>query len=123
VLQLCDGRSGSVLESVHRVQLVLAGLTGFTPQLLVRDLPALRVDFAWQEAGLVVEVDGARWHVDPARDRARDNALAGLGWRVLRYTWAEVVHDEARVLAEIAAALSAGGPRTQLVRVGLAAAS
>lgn len=121
-LQLCDGRAGSVLESVHRVQLVLAGLTGFTPQLLVRDLPALRVDFAWTAAGLVVEVDGARWHTDPARDRARDNALAGLGWRVLRYTWAEVLHDEARVIAEVTAALSGGGPRTQLVLEGLAAA-
>lgn len=121
-LELCDGRAGSVLESVHRVQLVLAGLTGFTPQLLVRDLPALRVDFAWPEAGLVVEVDGAKWHTDPARDQARDNSLASLGWRVLRYTRAEVVHDEARVIAEITAALSCGGPCTHLVRAGLAPA-
>lgn len=121
-LDLCDGRAGSVLESVHRVQLVLAGHTGFTPQLLVRDLPTLRVDFAWSEVGLVVEVDGAKWHPDPVRDQGRDNALASLGWRVLRYTWAEVLHDSARVLAEIEAALSCGGPRTQMVGVGLARA-
>lgn len=121
-LKLCDGRSGSVLESVHRVQLVLGGLTGFTPQLLVRDVPALRVDFAWPAAGLVVEVDGARWHTDPAADRARDNALARLGWRVLRYTWTEVVHEPSRVLAEIGAALSCGGSCTHLVHEGLAPA-
>ncbi len=70
----------------------------------------LRVDFCFRAARLVVEVDGARWHPDPRRDRQRDNALTALGWRVLRYAWADVVHEPERVLAEIRAALAAGGP-------------
>lgn len=111
---LSDPRAGSVLESVHRVQMVLAGIDGFEPQVTVRALPALRVDFCFRAAGIVVEVDGAKWHQDPARDQARDNALAAMGWRVLRYTWAEVVHDSERVLQEIRAALACGSPSVHL---------
>lgn len=117
VVELCDPKCGSVLESVLRVRMVLSGIAGFTSQLVVRDVPGLhlRVDFAFRVQGLVVEVDGVRWHQDPARDQARDNALAALGWRVLRFTWADVVHDQARVLDEIAAALACATPSFHLV--------
>lgn len=116
VVELCDPESGSVLESVLRVHLHRAGCQGWASQLLLRDLAGqhLRVDFCFETAGLVVEVDGAKWHQDPARDQARDNALAALGWRVLRYTWAEVVHDHERVVAEIQAAVACGTPTLQL---------
>lgn len=116
VLELCDPESGSVLESVLRVHLVLAGIEGFSTQRVLRDLPGqhLRVDFCFVAAGLVVEADGVRWHQDPARDQARDNALAGLGWRVLRFTWADVVHDTARVLEDVRAALVCGCPSFHL---------
>lgn len=118
VLRLSDGRAGSVLESVHRVQMVLAGIDGFDLQVVVRDVPALRVDFCFRAAGLVVEVDGARWHTDPATDRERDNALAALGWRVLRFTWAQVVHRPEQVLDQVTEALACGGPSTRSVREG-----
>ncbi|HVM27686.1 MAG TPA: DUF559 domain-containing protein [Mycobacteriales bacterium] len=116
VIALCDPQAGSVLESVLRVRLVLAGVTGFTTQALLRNLPGqqIRVDFCFPDVGLVVEVDGAKWHQDPARDRARDNALGALGWRVLRYTWADVVHDHEPVLAEIRAAVAGGTPTIQV---------
>jgi very-short-patch-repair endonuclease len=109
VMQLVDPTSGSVLESVQRVRMVLAGVTGFTTQHVLRDGSGryvLRVDFCFEVARLIVEVDGQKWHQDPVRDRRLDNALAALGWRVLRYTWQDVVHDHTRVLAEISAALS-----------------
>ena len=110
VVEGCDPECGSVLESVQRVRMVLAGLDGFSTQVVVRTSPVLRVDFCFSAARLVVEVDGARWHPDPRRDQQRDNALAALGWRVLRFTWHEVVHDSARVLATVRAALVAGCP-------------
>jgi very-short-patch-repair endonuclease len=115
VVELCDPEAGSVLESVLRVRLVLAGVTGLASQVLVRSVPGrhLRVDFCFQAVGLVVEVDGAKWHPDPARDQARDNALAALGWRVMRYTWADVVRDHQRVVAEIQAAVACGTPTLQ----------
>lgn len=115
-LALCDPLSGSVLESVYRVRAALAGLPEAVTQKVLCDLPGqhLRVDFAYLEAGLVVEVDGARWHQDPARDQARDNLLAALGWRVLRFTWVEVVHQPEAVLATVQAALAAATPGTHL---------
>lgn len=75
---------------------------------LPRFLATDRVDLCFAAPHLVVEVDGARWHPDPARDQQRDNALAALGWRVLRFAWHDVVHDSARVLATVRAALAAG---------------
>jgi very-short-patch-repair endonuclease len=108
VVEACDPECGSVLESVQRVQMVQAGLTGFATQVVLRGVPELRVDFCFAHARLVVEVDGARWHPDGHLDRARDNALAARGWRVLRFTWAEVVHEAPRVLADVRAALEAG---------------
>lgn len=105
VLAMCDPLAGSVLESVLRVRMVLGGITGFRTQALLCRAPVVRVDFCFDAARLVVEVDGARWHPDPARDQARDNTLALLGWRVLRFRWAHVVHEPEQVLADIKAAL------------------
>jgi very-short-patch-repair endonuclease len=59
-------------------------------------------------------VDGKRWHLERERDRLRDNVLASQGWRVLRYTWSEVVHDHRFLVAEIAAALDCGTPTLHL---------
>ena len=108
VVEGCDPECGSVLESVQRVRMVLAGLDGFATQVVVRTAPVLRVDFCFAAARLVVEVDGARWHPDPRRDQERDNALAALGWRVLRFTWQDVVHGSAGVLAVVRTALDSG---------------
>lgn len=60
VVAMCDPLSGSVLESVLRVRLLLAGLDGFSTQAVLVATPQLRVDFCFLSAGLVVEVDGAR---------------------------------------------------------------
>lgn len=114
VLALSDELAGSVLERVLRVRLVQAGLCG-TTQVPLHDRhgrPVLRADFCFAVQRLVIEVDGAAWHRDAARDRARDNALAAAGWRVLRFTWAEVVHGPDAALALVRAALTpdeAGG--------------
>lgn len=108
VVELSDPTSGSVLESVLRVRLVLAGITQFVTQAVLSDKPLpLRVDFCFAAAGLVVEVDGARWHRDVARDQSRDNVLALLGWRVLRLSWAQVVHEPDDAVADIRTALAA----------------
>lgn len=108
VLALCDPLSGSVLESVLRVRLVQAGMHGFMTQVMLAVSPlVLRVDFCFADAGLVIEADGARWHQEVARDQARDNALAILGWRVIRVTWSQVVHERNDLLRDIKAALGA----------------
>jgi very-short-patch-repair endonuclease len=115
VLRQADPQSGSVLESVLRVKMVKAGSTGFASQVVVSSLNSSpRVDFCFAAARLVVEADGVKWHQDPKQDRARDNALACAGYRVLRYTWHDIVHDSRRVLDEIQMALG-GTERIQNV--------
>ena len=112
VLRWCDPRCGSVLESLLRVLLCEAGLLPPRTQHVITDEATgltQRVDFAWPEQRLVVEVDGRRWH-DPAdrrdADRRRDNTCAQLGWLVLRFTWADVVHRPDDVVAAVRAALA-----------------
>lgn len=126
VVDLCDPESGSVLESVLRVRMVLAGIVGFATQQQLRDSAGrhvLRADFVFEGARLVVEVDGQKWHRDVERDRRRDNQLAVLGWRVLRFRWAEVVHHPASVLQDIREAAGLGTDDCQLGREELLAAA
>lgn len=126
VLAGCDPESGSVLESVLRVRMTEDGIDGFATQQVVRDARGrhiLRSDFCFAAVRLVVETDGSRWHPDPARDQGIDNRLAAAGWRVLRFTWRQVVHDPAAVLALIRAALRSGSLSTQGLGATLAAAA
>jgi hypothetical protein len=66
-----------------------------------------RLDFAYPELKLAVEVDGYVWHFSPehtCRDNNRRNKLTLQGWQILVYTWREVVDEPERVAREIAAA-------------------
>jgi hypothetical protein len=112
VVALVDPSSGSVLESVCRVLFHLAGLPAPVTQLTVRgpDGAVLgRVDFAWPEHRLVVETDGYAFHADRSSyrtDRRRTNAFVLAGWRVLRFSWEDVLHDPEHVVATVRAALA-----------------
>lgn len=44
------------------------------------------VDFANPVARVAIECDGAAYHLDKAKDAARDEKLADLGWTVYRIT-------------------------------------
>lgn len=74
----------------------LAGLFEFNqPVRTVRDR-RYTVDLLWAAGRLVVEVDGYRWHSDPAafrHDRQRDYELIVSGYVVLRLPHDEVVAD------------------------------
>ena len=54
-----------------------------------------RLDLAWPEASMWVELDGRRWHDTPEallRDRRRQNTVGTrLGWTPLRFTWDDVI--------------------------------
>ena len=61
------------------------------------------VDFSWSDHRLAVETDGHEDHAHRAafeEDRRRDQLLAAAGWRVVRFTWRQIVR-EPRVVAEI----------------------
>jgi len=53
---------------------------------------------------LVVEADGAQFH-DPEEDALRDALLARLGYRVIRFTYDEIVFHIDDVLARVRAEL------------------
>ena len=74
----------------------------------------VRLDAAYPEALVAVELDGAAFHGSREareRDLRRDSALAALGWVVLRFSYARLMADpegcrreiEAVVLARLAA--------------------
>ncbi|HVM09557.1 MAG TPA: type IV toxin-antitoxin system AbiEi family antitoxin domain-containing protein [Acidimicrobiales bacterium] len=67
-----------------------------------------RVDFAYPELLIAIEVDGYAVHASPTslrRDLERQNYLVGLGWTVLRFTWHDVVRRPGYVSATIRAEL------------------
>lgn len=97
---LADGRSESPIESILRLGLVRLGIDF---DLQVWMLPFHRVDFligGW----LIIEVDGKRYHVedeDFEADRERGAMLAAWGYRVLRFSYRQVVEDLDWVLGVI----------------------
>lgn len=67
-----------------------------------------RVDFAYPELRIAIEVDGFEVHGTPAAlqaDLERQNTLVAAGWTVLRFTWRDVVRRPAWVAAQVAALL------------------
>jgi very-short-patch-repair endonuclease len=71
-------------------------------------IEGVEVDAVWREMRLAVECDGWEFHRGRRafqRDRDKANALQLRGWRVLRFTHADVVHRPDRVAAAVRAAI------------------
>ncbi|TFV85668.1 DUF559 domain-containing protein [Blastococcus sp. CT_GayMR16] len=67
----------------------------------------VRLDAAWPEAKIAVELDGAAFHSSPEareRDLRRDAALAALGWVVLRFSYRGLMREPEACRADIRAA-------------------
>jgi len=67
-----------------------------------------QVDFLWRSARVVVEVDGYAFHASArsfAADRRRDAELTAAGYRVLRFTWADVTDGCLASVVRLAQAL------------------
>jgi very-short-patch-repair endonuclease len=62
------------------------------------------IDFAYPEHLLGIEVGGRGWHTGPVaerRDSVRHNELTAMGWRILYFSWTDVVHRAPYVLEAI----------------------
>jgi hypothetical protein len=67
---------------------------------------SVRLDAAWPEVCVAVELDGAAFHGSRdarERDLRRDTALAALGWVVLRFSYARLMADPEGCRREIEA--------------------
>ncbi len=74
-----------------------------------------RVDFLFDDFGVVVEVSGQKGHASPAeraRDAQRRNELQDLGLRVFEYTFDDVTKRPEMVRRTLLARLRAQGPLT-----------
>jgi len=80
---------------------------GLPAPLVNASILGLTVDFLWPP-GLVAELDGAASHLTRRAfqdDRDRDSLLVSNGYRVLRFTWFDVVRRPAVVVQRIRRAL------------------
>jgi very-short-patch-repair endonuclease len=104
---------GAEAESERRLHRLLRAhrITGWTANhpVLIGGTMIARLDIAFVEARLAIEVDGFAYHRDRdrfQRDRTRQNALVNLGWTVLRFTWQDITAKPDQVIATVRLALS-----------------
>jgi very-short-patch-repair endonuclease len=67
-------------------------------------LAGYKIDVAFPGEKVAIETDGWAFHSsqeDFQNDRERQNKIALLGWKVLRFTWLDLTEYPQRVLAEI----------------------
>ena len=67
-----------------------------------------RIDFAYPERRIAIEVDGWAKFSSPEGAQAvlaRQNALVAAGWTVLRFTWGDVVRRPRHVAGLVSASL------------------
>lgn len=105
----CELRQ-SPLESDFRLLVHTAGLPAPVDQYAVRSRERVvaRVDFAWPEAMLVVEIDGYEFHSDITpfnEDRRKERLMRLDGWLVLRYTAKDLEQTPELVIEQVRAAL------------------
>jgi len=106
-LQTIDGVCESGTESIFWFRIRPFGLT-VSRQVLVAGVG--RVDFRIGPK-LIIEIDGAAYHTDPVafhRDRHRDAVLSALGYRVLRFSYYQVLYNWPEVEAALIGALLRG---------------
>jgi very-short-patch-repair endonuclease len=77
-------------------------------KILSEGRPVTRVDFAWPDQKVILEMDGYKYHSGHQQwesDRNRRNELTILGWRILHGTWVEARRNPQRLLTRVATAL------------------
>ncbi|HEY2273320.1 MAG TPA: DUF559 domain-containing protein [Jatrophihabitantaceae bacterium] len=104
---------GAHAESERRMVRLLrgAGIGGWVAHLpFLAGGRRFELDFAFPGRRIAIEIDGYRYHSESdrfQRDRTKQNALVAAGWRVLRFTWADITERPTYVLAEITRLLAA----------------
>ncbi len=108
-IHLACEHAESVLESLLRLLIALAGLPVPEVQVPVRTRrKTYYADLGYREHRLVIEADSRKHHSEwnkVAQDMVRHNEMVGAGWRVLRFTWSQVMYQPELVIAAIRQAL------------------
>jgi hypothetical protein len=107
VIDFCDGKSESVLESISRVAFRDHGLPAPELQVWVggeENGVVGRADFLWRRYGTIGEADGAVKYADTERaisQLRRDAELRRAGFQVVHFTWGEINRVPHQVAASI----------------------
>jgi very-short-patch-repair endonuclease len=105
--------AGSAAEFELHLLMTRHSITGWeaNAQLKLPDGTLVRVDLLFRSQRLAIEVDGWGAHGSKTafqKDRARQNALIGAGYRVLRFTWDDIMERGQYCVDQIINALASG---------------
>jgi very-short-patch-repair endonuclease len=95
VATAADGRADNPFESALRAIIIEAGITGFEPQLGVPEMGA-RADLGNPHLRTLIEADSFAFHGTRdalTRDCRRYDEFVRHGWRVLRFSWEQVMFE------------------------------
>lgn len=118
-----DGRRETPIESRSWVMFLRGGLPLPEPQVWILDengWPLARVDFLWRAQRVIGEADGAVKYAGGLdadgrspllREKLRQEALEGLGYRVVRWDWLGTTRRADQTVARIGRALALGDAR------------
>lgn len=104
VVALADGRAANPFESVLRAHAIAAGAQVIPQYEVVAGGLTLHPDLVDPFAGLILEADSWGFHAsrwDHERDCRRYNALVATEWRVLRFTYEQVMGSATYVRSTI----------------------
>ncbi len=118
VAAAASGRAANPFESVLRaIAWDVPGLTP-EPQVAIAALPVpITPDVVDRGLKLALEADSFAWHGERShlkRDCRRYNVLVLLGWRVLRFTWEDVMLHPEYVRACLIAAVNAADGQAEV---------
>jgi very-short-patch-repair endonuclease len=108
IADLAEPGAESPMETRLRLLLMLAGLPRPQTQVRLHDDRGRflgRVDLFYPASRLAIEYDGGTHRDSLIEDNRRQNALLSAGFRLLRFTSAEVLRAPERVIAQVRAAL------------------
>lgn len=100
VLAQADARAANPFESVLRALCIEEGVEVVPQQAIDLGTGTVHPDLVGVIRRLVLEADSWSFHATRKahkRDCVRYNLLTIHGWRVLRFTWEQVMHDQAYV--------------------------
>ena len=119
-IELAEPETESVMETKLRLLLVIARLPKPQVQVSLYDEVGnflARPDFYYPLHNLAIEYDGAHHRENLTGDNRRQNRLVDAGYRLLRFTAADVLSAPDSVVALVRRALSAGTiPRSASVQ-------
>jgi very-short-patch-repair endonuclease len=109
-LDLAEPKAESAMESRLRMQLVMARLPRPEVQVSVKDERGRflgRPDLLYPRQRLAIEYDGGHHRDRMVEDNRRQNGLVGAGYRLLRFTAADVYGASETVVMQVRHALAA----------------